>query len=311
MNIEQFQVFRTIAQVKSFTKAAKILNFTQPAISSQIKLLEQSYNVTLFERCNNGVRLTEAGKKFYEYGDRILAMYEEMELEIAKLTGINKEVINIGASYTAGNYYMPQVILNFKELYPNAFVRLNISNSAQVINEVKERNLDVGIVEGNMTYDRDLEIYKVGTDELVLIVPATDKWLNKKSITMEELVNEPFVSREETSGMRQYFSNFLSNHGINYDDMNIVMEITNSEAIKHAVVNNQGIAIVPSPVVKRELEQGTLLRMDIENFNVSWDIEVIWRARESLTGLKEEFLRYLLNPNTISGPVNPSSMKFI
>lgn len=308
MNIEQFQVFRTIAQVKSFTKAAKILNFTQPAISSQIKLLEQSYNVTLFERCNNGVRLTEAGKKFYEYGDRILAMYEEMELEIAKLSGMSKEVINIGASYTSGNYYMPQVILNFKDQNPNAFVRLNISNSGQIINEVKDRTLDIGIVEGNMTYDRDLEIYKVCNDELILIAPATDKWLNRTSITIEELVNEPFVSREETSGTRQYFSTFLSNHGVNFDDMNIVMEITNSEAIKHAVINNQGIAVVPSPVVKRELAQGTLVRMDIENFRVSWDIEVIWRAKESLTGLKEEFLRYLLNPNTICGSDRPSQI---
>ena len=102
MNVEQFEIFRTIAQVKSFTKAAKILNFTQPAISSQIKVLEQHYNISLFERCNNGVKLTEAGKKFYEYGDKILALYEQMENDIAGLSGLDKENIIIGASYTIG-----------------------------------------------------------------------------------------------------------------------------------------------------------------------------------------------------------------
>lgn len=117
MNVEQFEIFRTIAQVRSFTKAAKILNFTQPAISSQIKILEQHYNIALFERCNNGVKLTEAGKKFYEYGNKILALYEQMENDIASISGVNKEHINIGTSYTAGNYYLPNAILAFKELH--------------------------------------------------------------------------------------------------------------------------------------------------------------------------------------------------
>jgi DNA-binding transcriptional LysR family regulator len=86
MNIEQFVVFKTVAEVKSFTKAAKLLNFTQPAISSQIKILEQTYQVVLFERNNSGVRLTDAGHKFYEYGLRILGLYAEMEEEIAQLS---------------------------------------------------------------------------------------------------------------------------------------------------------------------------------------------------------------------------------
>lgn len=89
MNIEQFEVFKTVAEVKSFTKAAKLLNFTQPAISSQIKVLEQTYQVILFERNNSGVRLTDAGRKFYEYGLRILSLYAEMEQEIGRLSERN------------------------------------------------------------------------------------------------------------------------------------------------------------------------------------------------------------------------------
>ncbi len=297
MNVEQFEIFRTIAQVKSFTKAAKILSFTQPAISSQIKLLEQHYNIALFERCNNGVKLTEAGKKFYEYGDKILALYEQMENDIAGLSGFDKEDINLGASYTPGNYYLAKSILKFKEMHPNAYVRLNISNSQQITNKLKDRCLDIGIVEGNTFYDRDLDICKIGHSELVVIAPATDKWISKKSITIQEMFEEPFIASEEESILRNYIGNFLRTHTANYDDLNILMEATNPEAIKHAVINNNGISIVPYPAVERDLQQGRICQIEIEELNLSWDISVICRANESLTGLKKHFLDYLIHSN--------------
>ncbi len=295
MNVEQFEIFRTIAQVKSFTKAAKILNFTQPAISSQIKILEQHYNIPLFERGNNGVKLTEAGKKFYEYGDKILALYEQMENDIAGLSGFSKEYINLGASYTVGNYYLPNLILAFKEEHPSSYMRLNISYSQQIISETKDRYLDIGIVEGNAFYDRDLDFCKIGYSELVLITPASDKWINRRSITIQELLEEPFISREDESILRNYINNCLKTYAVNYDDLNIIMEITNYEAIKHAVINNQGISIVPYPVAERDLQQGSICRVAIEGLKLSWDINVICRANESLTGFKKDFLKYLMH----------------
>ncbi len=295
MNVEQFEIFRTIAQVKSFTKAAKILNFTQPAISSQIKLLEQRYNIALFERCNNGVKLTDAGKKFSEYGDKILVLYEQMENDIAGLSGASKENINLGASYTAGNYYLPNSILEFKQMHPSTYVRLNISDSQEIISEIKDHCLDIGIVEGNDFYDRDLDICKIGSSELVLITPATDKWTNRKSITIPELFAESFISREDESILRNYINNCLKTHAVNYDDLNIIMEITNFEAIKHAVINNKGISIVPYPVVERDLQQGRICSILVEGLKLSWDINIICRANESLTGLKKDFLHYLTN----------------
>lgn len=299
MNIEQFEVFRTIAQAKSFTKAAKILNFTQPAISSQIKLLEQNYNVILFERGNSGVKLTEAGKKFYEYGDRILALYDEMEREIAKITGINKENIHVGASHTAGNYFLPSSIITFKDLHPNGYIRLDIAHSHEIINSVKERSIDIGVVEGNLAYDRDLQIFKIKTNELVLIVPPRGKWLDINSISIEELMNEPFIAREEESSIRHFVSNYLKSQGMNFDDFNVVTEITNFEAIKQAVMRNKGVSLVPYPVVQRELAEGHLLRVEVKKLKLDWDMEVICRANESLTGLKEAFLKFITDPDYV------------
>ncbi len=299
MNVEQFEIFRTIAQVKSFTKAAKILNFTQPAISSQIKGLEQHYKTSLFERCNSGVKLTEAGRKFYEYGDKILTLYEQMENDIAGLSGLDKENFTIGASYTAGNYYLPNSIMAFKELHPKSYVKLYIADSQQIIRELKDRNVDLGIIEGNAFYDRDLDFFKIGKSDLVFIAAASHYSKNNNSLSLSEVLVEPFISREDDSILRNYISKNLNKSNIQYDELNIVMEITNFEAIKHAVINNKGISILPYPVVERELRLGTLCQLPVKGWNLSWDINIVRRANESLPGLKQSFLDYLMNCNLI------------
>jgi DNA-binding transcriptional LysR family regulator len=300
MNIEQFEVFRTIAQVKSFTKAAKILNFTQPAISSQIKILEQNYKVNLFERCSNGVKLTDAGRKFFEYGNKILAIHSEMENEIAKIIGFNKEIINLGTSYTAGNYFLPALIIEFKKLNPNAHIRLDIEHSNDILKKIKEKLYDIGIVEGNLMYDRDLEIYKIHSNELVFIAPANDRWLENNSITIDQLIKEPFIAREEDSNLSNYLICYFRNIGVDFNDWNIVTEITNFGTIKEAVIRNNGISIVPLPVAEREIAQGDLVRLNVEDLVLDWDMEVVFRANEQLTGLKEAFLKHIIKQDSFN-----------
>ncbi len=299
MNIEQFEVFRTIAQAKSFTKAAKILNFTQPAISSQVKTLEQNLNTTLFERCNTGVKLTEAGRKFYEYGERILAIYAEMEREIANISGHNKEFINVGASYTAGNYFLPASIITFKELHDNVHIRLDIGHSNDIINSIKDRSLDLGVIEGDSYSDKDLDVYKVKSNELVLIAPPYNRWFTSHMVTLEELMQVPFIAREEESSIRHFLDSNLKSQGISFQDFNIVTEISNFDAIKEAVMRNKGISLVPLPVVQREITEGHLTRLEVKGLELAWDMKVIVRANETLTGLKEEFLEFITDPNTM------------
>lgn len=299
MNIEQFEIFRTIAQAKSFTKAAKILNFTQPAISSQVKMLEQNFNVALFERCNTGVKLTDAGRKFYEYGERILALYAEMEREIANISGNNKEFINVGASYTAGNYFLPSSIITFKELHENVHIRLDIGHSPDIINAIKERSLDLGVVEGDYYLDKDLDAYKVQSNELVIISPPNNRWFDSRVVTLEELMQAPFIAREAESSIRHFVESYLKTQGISFDDFNIITEISNFEAIKEAVMRNKGISLVPLPVVQREIQEGHLIRLEVKGLQLAWDMRVVVWANETLTGIKEEFLQFLTDPNTM------------
>lgn len=300
MNIEQFEVFRTIAQARSFTKAAKILNFTQPAISSQIKLLERTYNTHLCERGNNGVTLTEAGKIFYEYGDKILALHAEMESEIAKLTGQKKEFINVGASYSVGNYSLPSSIITFKDIYPNVHVRLDIGPAWEILQKLKERQIDIAIVEGNIADTTGLDIRKIDSNKVVLIVPPKGKWLDIDSITIEELTKEPYIAREEESSIRHFADSYLKSFGYSFKHFNIVMEITNFDAIKIAVMKNKGVSLIPYPVVQKEVAEGSLKMVEVIGLNLEWEMRIACRANESLTGLKETFLNFISIPNTRS-----------
>ncbi len=299
MNIDQFEVFRTIAQAKSFTKAAKILNFTQPAISSQVKTLEQNLNVSLFERGNSGVKLTEAGRKFYEYGEKILVLYAEMEEEIAKISGQDMEFINVGASYTAGNYFLPTSIITFKELNPNVHIRLDIGHSQDIINNIRDRSTDIGVIEGNLTNDPDLKKFKIESNELVLIVPPRGYWLERTTITINDLLKEPFIAREEESSIRHFVDTYLKTLSLSFNDFNIVTEITNWEAIKEAVIRNKGVSLVPYPVVKREINEGRLLKVGVRDLQLAWDMEVVVRANENFTGLKKEFLEFISNHESL------------
>lgn len=300
MNIEQFEIFKTITEVKSFTKAAKKLNFTQPAISTQIKILEQNYDVALFERHNHGVQLTEAGEKFHEYGDRILALYEEMEQEIAKIKGHSKEIINIAACDTAGNYILPSIVISFKEIHPQACLRLEVAHSEDIINKLKQKQLDIGIIDGEIPEDyKCLSAVDIYSDNLVLVVPNRHRWLKRKAITIQELIAEPFIAREERSCVRNVINSSLEKIGVSFSEFNLVTEFNNYEAIKQAVINHKGVALMPSSVVQRELDEEILYKVNVEKLKTDWSIKAVWRNNETLTGCKKQFLDFVSNIRAI------------
>lgn len=205
----------------------------------------------------------------------------------------------MGASYTAGNYFLPSSIITFKELHENVHIRLDIGHSPDIINAIKERSLDLGVVEGDYYLDKDLDAYKVQSNELVIISPPNNRWFDSRVVTLEELMQAPFIAREAESSIRHFVESYLKTQGISFDDFNIITEISNFEAIKEAVMRNKGISLVPLPVVQREIQEGHLIRLEVKGLQLAWDMRVVVRANETLTGIKEEFLQFLTDPNTM------------
>jgi len=239
----RLQVFHTVARLLSFTKAAESLHMTQPAVTFQIRQLEEYFNTRLFDRTHNRISLTEAGDKVFEYSDNILSLYGEMDNKVRELTGDVSGVLLIGASTTIAEYVLPSLLGEFKIKYPSVNIRLSVSNSVGVVHMVENNNVDVGIVESPIT-NKNLAVEVCWHDNLLFICPPPDHELaKKKSIPVAKLKELPFICREEGSGTREFICAHLNENNISMQDLNVSLEVGSPEAIKSAVEAGLGISV--------------------------------------------------------------------
>ncbi len=176
----KLKVFCTVAETKSFSKTSEIIHLTQPAVSLQIQALEEKYETKLFDRSSSTVTLTLAGETLYKYAKEILALYASAEKAIGKQTGILKGSLTIGAGSNIGNYILPTVITEFRKTHPKMKIYLHVSNTKRVIELLNSGNIDLGLVEGDITRQK-ITVKKLLSDELVLIVPPEHAWAKKKT----------------------------------------------------------------------------------------------------------------------------------
>lgn len=230
---------------------------TQPAVTFQIRQLEEHFNTRLFDRTHNRISLTVAGERVFEYADRIISLYSEMENNVRELTGNVSGILIIGASTTIAEYVLPSLLGEFKEKYPNINIRLKISNSVGIVHMVEDNSVDVGIVESPIT-NKNLVVEVCWYDKLVFICPPHHPLTAKDKVTVQDLAGLPFVCREEGSGTRDFICEYLARHGVQFNDLNLSLEAGNPEAIKSAVEAGLGVSIVSQATVVKELKLGTL-----------------------------------------------------
>ncbi len=250
------KVFITVADKKNFSKAAKALNLTQPAISFQIQTLEQYYQTMLFDRVNRHVKLTEAGELLLEYALSMNDLQSQLERKMQQLTGHVKGTLMIGASRTVGEYIMPYIICAFKNEYTDVDITLEIYNTKHVEELVLSNHLDVGLVESQVKHD-ELMFQSILEDELVIVVPITHPWAEREEVTLDELAGEPFIIREPGSGSRLVFEQALIDAEFDVESLNIIMEIGNITAIKSAIISGLGISVM-SKWAARDMVEGKM-----------------------------------------------------
>lgn len=259
----RLQVFHTVARLLSFTKAAETLHMTQPAVTFQIRQLEEHFNTRLFDRTHNRISLTAAGQRVFEYADRILSLYSEMDNRVRELTGDVSGILIIGASTTIAEYVLPGLLGEFQSRYKDVNVRLSVSNSLGVVHMVESNTVDVGIVESPVT-NKNLAVEVCWHDELMFICPPGHPLAGKKEILPAEIVGLPFLCREEGSGTREVINEYLENNKVSSQDINLCMEFGSPEAIKSAVEAGLGISIVSRATVGKELKLGTLVALPLK-----------------------------------------------
>lgn len=259
----RLQVFYAVAKQLSFTKAAEQLFMTQPAVTFQVKQLEENFNTRLFERSHGKIALTPAGKLVMEYAGKILGLSEEMEKRVAELSGAMGGPLLLGASTTVAEFILPQILGEFKARYPQVHAHLTVANSENIVNRVADHALDLGLIE-SPTNLPTVHIEVVCDDELVLICAPGHKFGELKSAKPRQIVGEPYISREVGSGTRDFTDNYLRECKVAPEDLNIVMELGSPEAIKGVVETGLGVSIVSRATVAKEVKLRVLVAVPLE-----------------------------------------------
>ena len=258
----RLQVFHAVAKHLSFTKAAEALFMTQPAVTFQIKQLEEHFNTRLFERGHGRITLTPAGDIVLEYAERILALSAELDTRLKEMTGQIGGPLLVGASTTIAEFLLPQVLGNFKSKYPSVMPRLFVANSGTVESRVSEHTLDIGFIEAPShlpTVASDV----CCEDELQVVCAPGHALAKLQSVTPKELVAHPYISREPGSGTREVTDLYFQKAGIKPDSLNVVMELGSPEALKGLVATGLGFTIMSRVTVNKEIRLGELVSLPL------------------------------------------------
>ena len=286
----RLQVFATVARLLSFTKAAESLHMTQPAVTFQIRQLEEHFNTRLFDRTHNRIALTDAGKVVKEYADRIILLYNEMDNEVRTMTGDVQGPLVVGASTTIGEYFIPGVLGAYQADFPEVKVRLHVANTNGIIHMVEANEIDVGIVEGPVN-NKNLATDVIWDDELVVVCAPGHPLSSRKGVSVDHLTEFPFISREEGSGTREVVESYLGEQGMESDQLDIIMEFGSPESIKNAVAADLGISILSIATMEKELALQTLCAVPLET-PIRRHFSIVYQRQKFRLRAMGEFLEF-------------------
>ncbi|MCH5584409.1 LysR family transcriptional regulator [Shimazuella sp. AN120528] len=244
------KVFVTVAEKKSFSRAAEELNLTQPAVSQYIRALEHSIGAKLLDRTNKYVRLNQIGEIVFHYAKEILGLYTKMQYLVDERNKKASGPIAIGASYTFGEYILPYVIANLQKAYPAISPSITINNTKEIIDLLLSHQLDIGIIEGPFK-GKKLATEIIAEDNMVVTASPDHHLIKKKKVvTISDLEKETWIIREEGSGTRTATDEFFRKHLI---EPKKCMEFGSTQVIKESVQAGIGISLLSQWAIKKDL----------------------------------------------------------
>ena len=289
MNRNHLALFHAVAQAGGISRGAERLHVSQPAVSKQIKELEDALGIRLLERLPRGSRLTDGGKLLAQYVQRMAVVEDETARAIDEFRGLKRGRLAVGASTTIGAYLLPQVFGEFHRQHPDIELRLEIANTETIQNQLMEGSIEVGLTEGLMEAEHlDSEVFH--EDELVAIAPRGHPLLKQKRVTARELCREPFILREAGSGTRAVVERALGKRGLTVKP---VLSLASPEAIKRAVIAGVGIAIVSRLAIGCELQIGSLAVVPIKDLAIRRPLHLQKLRSKNPSPAVSQFLKLL------------------
>jgi DNA-binding transcriptional LysR family regulator len=236
---------------------------TQPAVTFQVRQLEEYFNTRLFDRTHNRISLTEAGERVYLYADKIFELYSQMENAVREMTGEVSGSLTIGASTTIAEYMLPALLGDFRAKYPDVSIHLKVSNTDGIVSMVENNTIDLGVVEAPVS-NKNLVVDECRRDQLVAIVPPGHPKAKTELLKLEELMDYPYICREEGSGTRDVIAEYIQQICPDHAGLNVVMELGSPEAVKGAVEAGMGVSVVSRATIQKELKLNTLVAIELD-----------------------------------------------
>ncbi len=295
ITLKQLQIFEAVASNKSYTEAARQLFLTQPAVSMQIKQLEEQTGLPLFDRSGKLVSLTAAGDVLLHHAHLIHQQMMEAQQTMLEMRGLKRGRLNLTMASTA-SYFAPQLLAVFCERYPDVQIRLKVSNRDGLLQALEENTTDL-VIMGKPPEEMAVESEVFMDNPLVVIAPPMHPLAGRKGIPLHELVSHPFIVRERGSGTRAALERFLAKHDI---DRPGALELNSSEAIKQAVQAGLGLGVVPLHTLEMELTLKRLVVLKVEDFPIMRHWRLVYRRDKRFSAITRAFHDYVVEEaNTI------------
>lgn len=259
----RLQVFSAVAKYGSFTRAAEHLFMTQPAVTFQIKQLEEHFNTRLLERGHGRVALTPAGEVVLAYAERILDLSDELESRVSELTSDLGGTLNIGTSTTIAAYWLPHLLESFKRAYPRVIPRVVVGNSQLTEDRVASRELDLGLIE-LVSEQPAVERLTATRDELFVICQPGHPLSRHAKLKAEDLRAHPFITRDPGNAIRELGEEFFAAAGIGMDEITVCAELGSLATVKHLAGEGMGFAIASRAAIRRDIREGRLVAIPLE-----------------------------------------------
>jgi len=292
VDLLRIQTFLHAAENLNFSETARILHLTQPTVSHHIKNLEKELGVELFARHGATIKLTEAGRLLEPWARKMLRSAIEMRDIMESLKKGIAGNLSIACSTTAGKYVLPQLAARFAIRHPKIQIKLLRCSPETVIPNMLDGDANLGVISYEIR-DKGMELQKFFLDSISVIVPQNHPFISRSKILPEDLIGEPIIMREESSGTRKIILSELAQHDISLEDLDIFMEVGNAEAIIRTVAAGYGISFVSKLATAPQLEKGNVVAVPIEGINLVRTIYMVRKRMEASNRPQDAFWSFV------------------
>jgi len=293
ITIQQMEAIIALVEERSFSRAAKRMLLTQPALTKNIKNAEDCLGARLANRSSAGISLTPEGKILFDYARRMVRLRDEAKGKVLALRKERGGNIYLSASTIPATYILPRALSDFNKANADIHIYIKTADSEEAMNMVLDNEVEMGFI-GKKPLNKKLASETLWKDRLALVVSRNHSWCKKKSVTLQELFREPFVIREKGSATRELFESCLKkSKSISLTQFHVCGELGSSEAIKEAVIAGWGVSVISNHAVSRELSQGLLCEIPLQGYSMERHFYLIYRRQFDFRPFHKTFISYI------------------